>query len=315
METFKEEDLRKIRFFQSVDLSSIKGILDACSIRTLEPEEVLISAGQDNRTVYFLLEGHVRIHLTSIESRPTALIGPGESVGELSVIDHKPASAFVVAADPVRLLAMEEELLWSLVLSSHAAASNLLIGLSSRLRHADAMISDSGDTVQDFRRYGSVDALTGLHNRFWLETLLDRQVQRSTIGGMPLSLIMIDIDNFKIFNDQFGHAYGDHVLYTVAHMLSDQLRPTEIIARYGGDEFVVVLPETVLETARQIGERLLRGVMGAVPAAPDGNAIPHPTISIGLTTLKEGQSGADLFMAADQALYRAKNGGRNRVSD
>jgi diguanylate cyclase (GGDEF)-like protein len=316
MDTFKEEDLRKIRFFQSVDLNAIKGILDACTIRSLDAGEVLISAGQDNRTVYFLLEGRVRIHLTSIESQPTATLGPGESVGEMSVIDHRPASAFVVADEPVRLLAMEEEILWSLVHSSHAAASNLLIGLSSRLRHADAMISDSVETEQqDYRRYGTVDALTGLHNRFWVEMLLDRQVQRSTIGGLPLSLIMIDIDHFKTFNDHYGHAYGDHVLYTVSHMLSDQLRPTEVIARYGGDEFIVVLPDVGLETAKYIGERLHRGVMDAVPATPDGSAIPHPTISIGLAMLKEGQTRADLIAEADQALYRAKKSGRNSICE
>ncbi len=314
METFKEEDLRKIRLFRSVDLGAIKGILDACTIRSLDAGEVLISEGQNNRTVYFLLEGHVRIHLTSTESRPTAVLGPGESVGELSVIDHKPASAFVVADEPVRLLAMEEELLWSLVNSSHAAANNLLIGLSARLRHADAVISDGGGEMEpDYQRYGTVDALTGLHNRFWLEKLLDRQVQRSTMGGLPLSLIMIDIDHFKTFNDHYGHAYGDHVLYTVAHTLSDQLRPTEIIARYGGDEFVVVLPDMGLETARDIGERLHRGMMDAVPAKPDGSVIAHPTISIGLATLKAGQTRADLIADADQALYRAKNGGRNSI--
>ena len=315
METFKEEDLRKIRFFHSVDLDAIKGILDACTIRSMEAGEVLISAGQNNRTIYFLLEGHVRIHLTSPESRPTAILVPGESVGELSVIDHKPASAFVVAAEPVRLLAMEEELLWSLVHSSHAAASNLLIGLSARLRHTDAMISESGEVEQDYKRYGTVDALTGLHNRFWLEMLLDRQVQRSTMGGLPLSLIMIDIDHFKTFNDHYGHAYGDHVLYTVAHTLSNQLRPTEIIARYGGDEFVVVLPDMGLETARYIGERLHQGMMDAVPATPDGSAIPHPTISIGLATLKTGQTRTDLIAEADQALYRAKKCGRNRICE
>jgi diguanylate cyclase (GGDEF)-like protein len=314
METLREEELRQIRLFQSVDLDAIKGILDACTIRSLGAGEVLIVAGQDNRTVYFLIEGHVRIHLTSIRNQPTAILGPGESVGEMSVIDHKPASAFVVAAEPVRLLAMEEEILWSLVHSSHAAASNLLIGLSTRLRDADAVISDSRETDPDYLRYGMVDALTGLHNRHWLEMILDRQVQRAAVSRRPLSLIMIDIDHFKTFNDHYGHAYGDHVLYAVAHTLSDYLRPTEVIARYGGDEFVVVLPEMGFETARDISGRLHRAVMNAVPVTPNGSAIPHPTISIGLATLKEGQTGADLVAEADQALNRAKNKGQNSTS-
>lgn len=315
METFSEEELKQIRLFQSVDLDAIKGILDVCTFQSLDPGEVLITAGQANRTIYFLLAGHVRIHLDSPQGEPTAILGPGESVGEMSVIDHQPASAFVVAAEPVRLLAMEEDILWSLVKSSHAAACNLLIGLSARLRHADAVISESRDIEQDYRHYGTVDALTGLHNRFWLEMILERQIQRSTMGGLPLSLIMIDIDHFKTFNDHYGHAYGDHVLYSVAHSLADHLRPTEIIARYDGDEFVVILPDIGLETARYIGERLHRGVMDAVPVTPDGSSIPHPTISIGLATLRAGQTGKDLLVEADQALCRAQNGGRNRISE
>jgi diguanylate cyclase (GGDEF)-like protein len=315
METLKEEELKQIRLFEMVDLESIKGILDACTIRSLAPGEVLITAGQENRTIYFLLAGHVRIHLTSLQSEPTATLGPGESVGEMSVIDHQPASAFVVATEPIRLLAMEEDILWSLVHSSHAAASNLLIGLSSRLRHADAVISVSKGMEQDYRHYGTVDALTGLHNRFWLEMILERQVQRSTMGGLPLSLIMIDIDDFKTFNERYGHAYGNHVLYSVAHTLADSLRPTEIIARHGGDEFVIILPDVELETARNIGERLHRGVMDSVPVTPDGSALPHPTISVGLAALQPGQTGKELLAETDRALYRAKENGRNRISD
>ena len=91
-----EEELKQIKLFQSVDLESIKGLIDACTIRSLEQGEVLITAGQKNRTVYFLLSGRVRIHLDSLDSEPTAILGPGESVAEMSVIDHQPASAFVV---------------------------------------------------------------------------------------------------------------------------------------------------------------------------------------------------------------------------
>jgi len=314
METFREEELKNIRLFQAVDLDAIKGILDACTLQSLKAGDLLISPGQGNRTVYFLLEGRVRIHLNTLQSEPMAILGPGESIGEMSVIDHQPASAYVVAAEPVRLLAMDEEILWSLIHSSHAAASNLLIALSSRLRNTDAAVSDSRDVEQDCRRYGTVDALTGLHNRHWLEMVLDRQIQRAAVNGQFLSLIMIDIDHFKTFNDRYGHAYGDHVLYAVAHSLSDHLRPTEVIARYGGDEFIVVLPETGFETARDIGERLHRAVMDAVPVTPNGSAIPHPSISIGLATLREGQNGASLIAEASQALHQVKTDGRNVLS-
>lgn len=309
------EDLKKIRLFDGVELESIKGLIDACTIRVLASEEVLLRPGEVNQTVYFLLNGHVRIHLESLRSDPVAVLGPGESVGEMSVIDHQPTSAFVVAGQACRLLVMDEDVLWSLVHFSHAAACNLLVSLTARLRHADALIAGGLEEDREFRRYGTVDALTGLHNRFWLENALDRQIQRVTTDGRPLSVIMLDIDFFKTFNDRYGHAYGDHVLYSVAHAIGGHLRPSEIVARYGGDEFVVLLPEVGVEAARLIGERLQNAVMEAVPVMPDGKPIPHPTISLGLATLKPGQKADSLIADADQALYRAKSKGRNCISE
>lgn len=315
MEAFSIEDLKKIRLFKGVELESIKGLLDVCTVRAVASDEVLIRPGEMNRTVYFILQGRVRVHLESLSTDPAAVLGPGETVGEMSVIDHQPTSAFVMAAQPSRLLAMDEDILWSLVHFSHAAACNLLIGLTARLRHADVLIADSLEEDRDYRRYGTVDALTGLHNRFWLENALDRQVQRALTGGHPLSVVMLDIDYFKTFNDRYGHAHGDHILYSVAHALGGHLRPSEIIARYGGDEFIVVLPDMGIEAAKLICERLQEAVMDAVPIMSDGKAIPHPTISLGLTTLKPGQKTGSLIAEADQALYRAKNKGRNCISE
>jgi diguanylate cyclase (GGDEF)-like protein len=309
-----QEELRQIKMFQSVELESIKGLIDACTIRSLEKGEELITAGRVNRTVYFILSGSVHVHLESVKGTPAAILGPGESVAEMSVIDHRPASASVVAAEPIRLLAMDEDILWSLVRSSHTAACNLLITLTARLRHADAAIAANPATDEE---YGTVDALTGLHNRFWLERTLERQIERIVRDGQPprLAVIMVDIDNFKVFNEHHGVAHGDHVLSFVSHTICDRLRPTEVIFRYGGDEFAIFLPGIDVEVARQISERIHRSVKDAVPVMPDGTTIPYPTISLGLVMLQPGQTAGELLAEAESALSRAKSGGGNRISE
>lgn len=314
MNAIKEEELREIRLFKSVDLESIKGIIDACTVQFLERGDVLINKGETNRTVYFLLDGCVSVHLDSLESKPTAILGPGESVAEMSVIDRQPTTAYVVAAEPTCLLAMDEEILWSLIHSSHAAACNIIGILTSRLRHADAVIAEIGD-IGDLRGYGTIDALTGLHNRFWLDQIIERQVHRCTTDGRPMCLIMIDIDEFRAFNDRHGHTHGDHVLYSVANAIGDNLRPAEIIARYASDEFVVVLPKVEMEMARRISERLHRGVISSVPVMPDGSSMPHPTISIGVVAMQPGQTGKQILAEAGKALARAREKGGNCISE
>lgn len=315
MGTLGGEELRRIKLFQAVDLESIQGLIDACTFRSLAEGETLIDAGQLNRTVYFLLSGRVAIHLDSPTGAPTAILGPGESVAEMSVIDHQPASAHVIALEPASLLAMDEEILWSLVQSSHAAACNLLMSLTSRLRRADSAIACTPEITPDYRQIGTIDALTGLHNRIWFDGVLERQCLRSGMGGRPLCLILVDIDYFSTFNERYGRAYGDHILYALAHSLSDHLRPTEAVARYGNDEFAVLLPEVSVESARKICERIHPGILGAVPVLPDGTSVPHPTISIGLAALQPGQTGKEFLAAAERALSRAKNGGRNCISE
>jgi diguanylate cyclase (GGDEF)-like protein len=315
MDTVQEGLLRQIKLLQAVDLESIQGLLDACTFRSLATDEVLIRKGELNRTVYFLLTGKVRVHLDTPEGPPTAVLGIGESVGEMSVIDHQPASAFVVAQEATELLAMDEEILWSLVQSSHAAACNLLVSLTTRLRHTDSVVSGSGEVSLDYRRLGTIDALTGLHNRLWLENVIDRHVQRAGVSGKPLSVLLIDIDYFRTFNERYGRAYGDHILYSLAHTLASHFRPTETIVRYGGDAFMVLLPDTAIEAARQIGDRVQPVVMEAVPALPDGRTVPHPTLSIGLAMLQPGQTGRELLAEASRALARAKHGGGNGCSE
>jgi diguanylate cyclase (GGDEF)-like protein len=160
-----------------------------------------------------------------------------------------------------------------------------------------------------------VDALTGLHNRHWLDQMLERQVMRSATNETPLSLIMLDIDCFREFNERYGHLYGDHVLYSVAYAISGHLRPQETIARYGDDEFVILLPDVSIGAARGIALRLIEEVMEAVPITPSGKTIPHPTITAGIAELKPGQTADMLIAAADAALIRAKDCGPSSISE
>jgi len=310
-----ENELGGIELFRQVPLESIKGLIDACTVLELQPEDVLIKAGQANHATYFVLDGRLRVHLDGPEKKPVAMLGPGESIGEMSVLDQQPASASVIADTPCRLLVMDEDILWSLVQSSHEAACNLLFILTRRLRNTDSVLVDGRQVAWESRRMGSVDALTGLHNRQWLDQVMARQCMRCDVAKKPLSVVTIDIDHFREFNDRFGHVYGDHILYWVAHTLTELLRPNELIARYDGDEFVVVLPEQGLATAKRIADRLRQGVMNAIPAKPDGQTVPHPTISIGIAEMKMGQAPERLLEEASAAMRRAKEQGRNRTAE
>jgi len=126
--------------------------------------------------------------------------------------------------------------------------------------------------------------------------------------------VLIDVDRFKLINDSFGHQAGDQVLAEVARRFASSIRSSDYIARYGGEEFVVLLPETMLEDALRFGEKLRSTVASAAVMTASGLALPV-TVSVGTASLAHSgfQSAEEMVGAADQALYRAKNNGRNRV--
>ena len=157
------------------------------------------------------------------------------------------------------------------------------------------------------------DSLTGLYNRRYLEDALNRELHRAERGGKPVSVVMIDIDHFKHFNDKFGHDAGDFVLSTLARVITKSIRPSDIACRYGGEELAVVLPEASLECARARVEQVRLAIRNS-NLTHLGKALPAPTASFGVAVYPaHGTKPADLLKAADQALYRAKQEGRDRI--
>jgi len=308
-------DLVEMPLFRHVSPESVDGLLQRCELIELCRDEVLLRQGDANQNLYIVLSGELAIRLASPDSDPIALLGRGETIGEMSLIDQKGVSAYVTATRESRLLLFDEESIWLLVRFSHAAACNLLSILTARLRNTNLVLSERMRVDHDFHQYGSVDALTGLHNRYWLDNTLPRLVKRHERSGEPLSLIMTDIDFFKDFNTHYGHLCGDHVIHSVARALTEHLRPSEMAARYGGDEFVIILPGVTLEHARLAAERLRKVVDETVIHIPGGGSVPTPTISIGIAQYRPGDSAEAFIGAADAAMYRAKDQGRDKVSE
>ena len=158
------------------------------------------------------------------------------------------------------------------------------------------------------------DPLTGLFNRRYLEETLQREELRAKRLGTPLSIVMVDLDHFKTFNDTYGHQTGDEVLRLVADELRSGIRGEDIACRYGGEEFTLVLPGAALEQALGRAEHV-RATLNQLRLSTAGRSLPSLTASLGVATLPDhGDDWADVLRRADAALYRAKQSGRNRVT-
>jgi two-component system cell cycle response regulator len=169
------------------------------------------------------------------------------------------------------------------------------------------------DYHEEIYRLTIIDALTGIHNKRYLLDFLDRELARSARHRRPLAMGILDIDHFKIINDQMGHLAGDHALRELAVIIKEATRREELFARYGGEEFAVVWPETSREEAIGIGERL-RELVESHLFGYEGRTF-NVTISMGIATT-EGEPSltpTDLIRRADEKLYAAKEAGRNRV--
>jgi diguanylate cyclase (GGDEF)-like protein/PAS domain S-box-containing protein len=165
--------------------------------------------------------------------------------------------------------------------------------------------------ITELQQLATTDSLTGLVNRRALFAELEMEISRSRRSGRPLSMLVFDLDHFKPVNDHYGHAAGDVVLARFGMALKTMVRTIDVVGRIGGEEFAVLLPESNLETAYQIAERIRAGLESMVFEVP-GKCLTV-TASIGAAELGTSESSSQLFVRADSALYRAKESGRNRI--
>jgi len=178
-----------------------------------------------------------------------------------------------------------------------------------------ALLLDNLRLNRELKRKSIVDSLTGAGNRSFFMQRLRAEVQRARRYNRPMSLIFLDVDHFKGINDSYGHLQGDQVLRDLGQLFRANLREVDVLGRYGGDEFVLLLPETGLEMARDTAEKLIRSVREHhFPNLDDPRQRVDVSISVGLAALQPGQDEERFIQAADAALYVAKRDGRNRLA-
>ncbi len=169
--------------------------------------------------------------------------------------------------------------------------------------------------AKDLRKLSSLDRMTGLFNRGHFDERLGAELNRAQRMQQPLSVVMLDVDRFKEFNDRFGHSTGDVGLRTIADRFRLMTRRSDVVARYGGEEFVFLLPDTSADTAFDKLEQIRASVEGLKITLPKGHGEASLTVSAGIATFPaDGTNAEDLMDEADARLFRAKAGGRNRVA-
>jgi diguanylate cyclase len=194
---------------------------------------------------------------------------------------------------------------------AHAAtrATRLEAGFAEKTRELDVI----RDSLSRSEKRARTDTLTGLANRRALDEFL-RKAQVTADWGEPLSVLMLDIDYFKAFNDNFGHSVGDEVLRLMAKVLREKVRKQDLPARYGGEEMIAVMPDADLAVCAEIAEDIRHAVAERkITRRSTGEVLSNISVSIGVAQYRTGEAMTDLIERCDRALYAAKGGGRNRV--
>ena len=303
-----------LQLFHDADHDTLAPLLAACAIVRLAAGERLEDSSRAR--LYIVLSGMLSVAFdaeSGIEGAASRIL-PGESVGEQSVLDDSANLAAISAVADSELLVIDGELVWKLIDRSGGLAKNLLRLLSFRIRAANALLRRGHKLGEFYRKMSMNDGLTGLYNRTWLADMLPKMVATAQRAGTPLALVMIDLDHFKVFNDTHGHLTGDDALRAAAGVIAVALRPSDFAVRYGGEEMMVILPETSELLAVMIAERLCARMREAHIFPDMRQPLPHVTASVGVAVLAEGMDDLGLIAAADAALYRAKDGGRNQVA-
>lgn len=305
-------ELAHLDLFRGSDFDAIEGILRECPVVEFAAGETVLAGGQLQEQLYLLLSGRLLAY-GETSGMPAYAVEPGMCAGELGILEGAPAHHTLIAEHDSRALVVDEPAFLTLINASHPVACNFILALTQRLRrHAEP--AEHKQLQQQYQRLASVDHPTGLFNRRWIEEQLGRHITRSAMSNEALSLVIVNIDALGSVAERLGHEARNAVVRALAESMRGNVRPSDLLARYGTDQFVVVLPDTDLKAARIAAERLRGAIAATRICLGPGDALPPVTASLGLAQLQSFVSTNAFLSAAAAAAGRASESGGNCVA-
>jgi diguanylate cyclase (GGDEF)-like protein len=294
--------LQESPLFRKVKSSTLASMLMKTTHVKLVPDQILLTPGKINDHVYIVLSGRLRAQINVDDTRPIALFGLAECVGEMSMFEDNQVTAFVIAVTECELLAIRHADVWAILNESLQASHNMLNILANRMITSNRMLADSMESLHGYEAMDYINTTTGIYNRRWLGENIGRLIHRHTITQEPSAFILLKVENFSQYDTMFGSLGCDQAQRTIAQTMLRCLRPNDMAAHLSEDQFAIFLPHTKPENVPIVTGRLLEEISQTTIVTPSGDALPPVTLSVGAIQVQPTDTLDSLLARSHEAI-------------
>jgi diguanylate cyclase (GGDEF)-like protein len=292
--------LQESPLFRKVKSSLLASMLMKTTRVKLVPDQILLTPGKINDHVYIILSGRLRAQINVDDTRPIALFGLAECVGEMSMFEDNQVTAFVIAVTECDLLCIRHADVWAILNESLQASHNMLNILANRMISSNRMLADSMESLHGYEAMDYINTTTGIYNRRWLGENVARLIHRHTITHEPSAFILLKVENFAQYDAMFGALGCDQAQRAIAQTMLRCLRPNDMAAHLSEDQFAIFLPHTKPENVSIVTGRLMEEISQTTIVTPSGDALPPVSLSVGAIQVQPTD-------ALDSLLERARD--------